>query len=158
MAENYLDAGIEKALAEQGEIFATNSGISMYPMLRHRKDMIVIERIKEPLKRCDVPLYRLDSGKLVLHRILKVTPECYIIRGDNLTVKEYIKPEQVIGVLKEFYRNGKRVDCKTSKKYKLYVFWIMHSYWLRYFYIKGVHPILIKVKHLIFKDKKILKR
>ena len=154
MAENYLDAGIEKALAENGEIVATNSGISMYPMLRHRKDMIVIEQVKRPLKRCDVPLYRLDSGKLVLHRILKVTPECYVIRGDNLTVKEYIKPEQVIGVLKEFYRNGKRVDCKTSKKYKLYVFWIMHSYPLRYVWIKFLLPLLVKIKHAIFGYKK----
>ena len=32
------------------------SSISMYPMLRHRKDMVVVEKLNRPLKKYDVPV------------------------------------------------------------------------------------------------------
>ena len=142
---------IEQVLAQNGESISSSAGMSMYPMLRHRRDMIVVETVKRPLKKHDVPVYRLKSGKIVMHRILKVTPECYIIRGDNLFFKEYVKPEQVIGVLKAFYRDGKHYDCATSRKYHAYIVWIRLSYPLRYVWVKGIRPILSKIKHTIFK-------
>lgn len=142
---------IEQVLAENGESISSSSGVSMYPMLRHRRDMIVVETVKRPLKKHDVPLYRLKSGKLVLHRILKVTDDCYIIRGDNLFVKEYVKEQQIIGVLKAFYRDGKLYDCATNRKYHAYIIWIRLSYPLRYFWVKWLRPFLVKIKHKIFK-------
>lgn len=153
MGDTFINASMEKALAEQGEIVACSAGVSMEPMLRNKQDMVVIETVKRELKKHDVPLYRLDSGKLVLHRILKVKPDVYVIRGDNLLVKEYIRPDQIIGVLKAFYRGGKYVDCATNRKYKLYVFWIMHSFWLRYPWKKFLLPFLVKVKHFLLNKK-----
>lgn len=142
---------IEQVLAEKGESISSSSGFSMYPMLRHRRDMIVIETVKRPLKKHDVPLYRLPSGKLVLHRILKVTDKCYIIRGDNLFKKEYVPEERIIGVLKAFYRDGKLYDCATNRKYHAYIVWIRLSYPLRYAWKKLIRPVLSKIKHTVFK-------
>ena len=124
--------------------------MSMYPMLRNKQDMIVVEQLKRELKKFDVPVYRLKSGKIVMHRILKVRPDVYVIRGDNLYDKEYVKPEQVIGVLKAFYRGGKYVDCANSKRYKAYVYWRVYTFGLRFVWVKGVKPILRPIKHLIF--------
>ena len=149
MIEEYNS--IEQVLAEKGESISSSAGYSMYPMLRNKRDMIVVETVKRPLKKHDVPLYRLSCGKLVLHRILKVTPDGYIIRGDNLFFKEYVKKEQVIGVLKEFYRDGKKVVCATDKKYHWYIFYIRASYPLRYAWKKVIRPFLSKIKHIIFK-------
>lgn len=142
---------IEQVLAEKGESISSSSGVSMYPMLRHRRDMIVVETVKRPLKRHDVPLYRLPGGKLVLHRILKVTDKCYIIRGDNLFKKEYVPREQIIGVLKAFYRDGKLYDCATSRKYHAYIIWIRLSYPWRFVWKKYIRPMLSRIKHTIFK-------
>ena len=153
MSDTFNDLSIESALAEQGEIILCSSGVSMFPMLRHRKDMVVIEKLERELKKYDVPVYRLKSGKIVMHRILEVRPDCYVIRGDNLLDKEYIKPEQIIGVLKEFHRNGRRIHCETSKGYKLYIFLTMHSYWLRFLWKKFLHPTLYKIKCIFFKRK-----
>ena len=153
MSENFLDFSMEKTLAEEGEVVACSSGISMYPMLRHRKDMVVVETVKRELKKYDVPLYRLNSGKLVLHRILEVRPDLYVIRGDNLLHKEYVRPEQIIGVLKAFYRGGKFVDCATNKKYRLYIYCNRYTFYLRYVWKRFIRPILSKLKHLIL-DKK----
>ena len=144
---------IEEQLAETGEVITSSAGFSMYPMLRNRKDMIVIESVKRTLKPNDVPLYRLASGKLVLHRILSVKDGVYIIRGDNLFAKEYIKPEQIIGLLKAFYREGKYYDCATSRKYKIYVLYIRLSYPWRHLWRKGIRPVLSKCKHAVLRKK-----
>lgn len=42
---------IETALKENGEIAVCTSGVSMYPMLRHRKDMAVIKSVNYELKK-----------------------------------------------------------------------------------------------------------
>lgn len=147
--ENY--ESIEQLIAKEGKSISSIAGFSMYPMLRNRRDTIVVEKVDRPLKKHDVPLYRLKSGKLVLHRILKVEQDHYIIRGDNTYVLEYIPKENVIGVLKEFYRDKKRYDCKTSKKYKIYIFFMRTTYPFRYFWKIIFRPFLSKIKHLIFK-------
>ena len=147
-----FDTSIEEAIDKNGEIMVCSSGISMYPMVRHRKDMVVIEKLNRPLKKYDVPVYRTKTGKIVMHRILKITPDGYIIRGDNLFQNEYdIKNENIIGVLKAFYRNGKHVDCTTSKMYKFYIFYIRFSYPARYVWKIFIRPFLSKIKHAIFK-------
>ena len=56
----------------------------MYPMLRHRRDTVVIKSIDGEISKNDVVVYRVKSGKLVLHRVLKITPDVFVIRGDNL--------------------------------------------------------------------------
>ncbi len=143
---------IEQILDERGEYISSTSGYSMYPMLRNRTDTIVVRKPDRPLKRNDVPLYRLKSGKLVLHRILKVLPDGhFIIRGDNLYLKENIAPEQIIGVLKEFYRDGKHYVCDESSAYKWYVRWVHISYPRRFLWKQIIRPFLAKIKHSIFK-------
>jgi len=107
---------IESALETEGEIVTSTMGWSMYPMLRHSRDMVVIETVNRKLKKHDVPVYRLKSGKIVMHRILKITDNGYIIRGDNLLQKELnVTDDMIIGVLKSFYRNGKHYVCAESK-------------------------------------------
>ena len=102
-AESNLKNAAE-ALSESEEISVLTAGISMRPMLREHKDIAVIRRKSGRLKRNDVPLYsRPGSEKFILHRILKVTPNGYVIRGDNLFKKEYdIKDENIVGVLRAF--------------------------------------------------------
>ena len=143
---------LEEGIEQNGEIMVCTSGISMYPMLRHRKDMVVVEKLNRPLKKYDVPVYRTSTGKVVMHRILKIKPDGYIIRGDNLFHKEYdVKDENIIGVLKSFYRDGKFYDCSTSLIYKIYVRVNRWSYYLRKAWKFVIHPFLSKVKHTIFK-------
>lgn len=65
---------IEEVLASQGVYISTTSGVSMYPMLRDRRDTIIIRPVSGRLKKYEVPLYRRGED-YVLHRIVKVTPE-----------------------------------------------------------------------------------
>ncbi len=100
---------IEEVLEAQGMYVSTTVGVSMYPMLRDRRDTVVISPCRERLKKYDVPLYR--RGKdYVLHRVIGVEPDGYIIRGDNCLKKEYVKEEQIVGVLTTFFRGNKETD------------------------------------------------
>ncbi|MBE6583834.1 MAG: hypothetical protein E7649_02455 [Ruminococcaceae bacterium] len=112
-------ANIEKILGEQGVYVSTTSGVSMVPMLRDRRDTIVIKPAKERLKKYDVALYR-RGDSYVLHRVIKVLPDSYVIRGDNCIKKEFgITDADILGKLVEFYRKDKRVDM-NKLSYRAY--------------------------------------
>jgi signal peptidase I len=110
---------IEEVLKEQGMLVCTTVGTSMYPMLRNRRDTIIVEPYEGRLKKYDVPLYK-SGSKYVLHRIVKVCPDSYVICGDNCERKEYgITDGQILGVLTGFYRGSKRINM-DSLQYKIY--------------------------------------
>ena len=143
----------EELLKTQDEVMTRTKGASMRPLLRQGRDIVVIKRPQFPLKAGDVPLYRVKGKEeLVLHRILKVRGDgTYIIRGDNLFLKEYVKESQIVGVMKAFYRDGRYCDCEKSRKYKLYIVLNRVSYPLRYLWKCMVRPMLVKVYKKIFK-------
>ena len=141
-----------KAILERDGVLAQLPlGFSMYPMLRQKQDTVVIEKIKEKPKPNDVVLYLRDNGKYVLHRVVKVKDDGYVIRGDNCYFNEYdVKDRHIIGLLVGFYRNDKYVDCKTDRKYKLYVFVNRRTYYVRFLFFK-IRRLLSKIKHSIIK-------
>lgn len=111
----------EEQLQNKGRIIYTNKGVSMWPLLRQDRDLMVIERKEEGcLKKYDAVLFKRKNGQYVLHRILKIKAEDYLIVGDNCFQKEYVKEEQILGVLKAVVRNGKTI-LVTNKWYLLYV-------------------------------------
>ena len=110
---------IEEALESHGRILYTNVGTSMMPLLRERRDVMVIDRPTARLKKYDVPLYK-KNGRYVLHRIIKVRENDYVIVGDHCTTLEYgITDADIIGVLTEVIRDGKPVNL-SGFTYKLY--------------------------------------
>ena len=86
---------IEETLAREGVYASPTRGVSMRPMLRQGKDRIILVPAQGRLGKYDVPLYR--RGKdYVLHRIVKVRPEDYVVLGDNCVALEYVKDEQIV--------------------------------------------------------------
>jgi len=114
----------EEELERSGKLVYTNVGVSMRPLIKQDRDLLIIEKPKGRLKKYDVPLYKRPNGQYVLHRVVKVCDDGYVILGDNCLRKEYnIKEEQIIGVLTSLVRKGKEVDF-NSFGYKFYSrFW-----------------------------------
>ncbi len=111
----------EEQIQKNGKLIYTNVGDSMMPLIRQDKDLLIIEKVNGRLKKYDVPLYKRDSGQYVLHRILKVRENDYVICGDNRWRREYgITDRHIIGVLTGIVRDGKTISV-TDKKYQLYV-------------------------------------
>lgn len=137
---------IEEILQTDGVYVSTTVGFSMFPMLRNRRDTIVISQFEGRLKKYDVPLYK-RGDKYVLHRVIRVLPGGgYDIRGDNCFVTEKNVPEDaVIGILTEFWRDGKKVNM-NSLSYKLYCrLWV------------ALHPLIFGVKRIALLIKSVFR-
>lgn len=145
--------GIGEALKTSTEVSVLTRGASMRPMLREHRDIVVIEKLSCELKVGDVVAYPGANGTYTLHRIVRIKKSgALIIRGDNNYFTEYnIKKEDIVGILKEFYRDGKYINCKTDKRYKFYTKYIVFSYPFRFLWKKRIRPILSKIKRSIFK-------
>ena len=153
MSNQYLDLNsIGEALKQNLEVSVLTSGVSMRPMLRQHRDIVVIERVNRELKKGDVVAYPGADSKYTLHRIIKIKNGNLIIRGDNnYFTEKNIKREDIVGILKEFYREGKYINCKTNKKYRLYTKYILSTYPFRYLWNRKLKPFLAKIKNKIFK-------
>ncbi len=154
---NFQNDDVIKALGNGEIIISHFSGTSMYPLLKSGKDRVVIAPIERTLKKNDVPLYKGDNGKLVLHRIIRVKADGYVIRGDNLYRNEYnVTNEKIVGVLKGVYKSEKFYNCDTDFRYKLYVCFIRVTYPLRYVFVILLRPCLARIKRFFnpkYKDK-----
>ncbi|MBO4979368.1 MAG: S24/S26 family peptidase [Clostridia bacterium] len=110
---------MEEYLKENGIYVGLTRGISMRPMLREGRDTILISPVSGRLKKYDVPLYRRGED-YVLHRVVKVREQDYVICGDNCLRREYgITDEQLVGVLSGFRRGDRYVEI-DSMCYRLY--------------------------------------
>lgn len=131
---------IEKYIKEHGEYITVPNGTSMYPMLRHRRDSVyLVHYDMQGLKKYDLPVYKRPDGNQVMHRCLGKNEKGYIMCGDNQFVLEYgIKDEQIIAIVKGFYRDEKYISVE-NKLYRLYCrFWCM-SLRLRKYMLKVIH-------------------
>lgn len=110
---------MEERIKNGGSVRFTPRGISMLPMLRSGLDSVVLSPAPEKLKKYDVPLYRRDNGRYVLHRVVGVG-ETYTCIGDNQFKKEKgIRQDQIVAVVTSFIRKGKEYDINNFG-YKLY--------------------------------------
>lgn len=131
----------EEEIRRKGKLYYTNVGDSMEPLIRQGRDILIISAVDGRLKKYDVPLYKRDSGQYVLHRVLKVRTDDYVICGDNRWQKEYgITDRHIIGVLTGIVRNGREISV-TDRKYRLYV-----HLWCDFFYVRA---FILRVKHYI---------
>ncbi len=139
-------------IEKNGSLTYTNVGVSMMPLLRQGKDMFIVS--KRNGQRCnvgDVVLYRRPPDKYVLHRVIEVRENDYVILGDNCVKKEYgIKDEDIIAVMTGYVRNGREHNV-LEKGYRLYSFLWLHTIPFR----TGMKKISLKLKRMV---KKLSKR
>lgn len=110
---------MEECLASGGSVRFAPKGISMLPMLRQGVDSVILSPAPEKLHKYDIPLYRRDDGKFVLHRVVK-TGETYTCIGDNQFVFEPgVRRDQVIAVVTAFTRGPKEYKV-SDLRHQLY--------------------------------------
>ena len=142
---------IESELDTYGFYASNTMGVSMRPLFKTHRDMIIVKKPDGELKKYDVALYRVRE-KYILHRVIAVRENEYIIRGDNTFRKEHIPKDKVIGVLVAFNRKGKRHEV-TEPGYKFYSRFWNFIYPLRLFF-NFCNRALHKIYRIIFKRNK----
>ena len=109
---------VEDVLKDKSFVIISTAGYSMAPMLRDRKDTVEIHTPTKSPRKYDVVLFK-KGNRLVLHRIIKVMQNGYVIRGDNAIEKDKVNTEDIIGELYAFTRNGKR-HTVSDMSYRIY--------------------------------------
>ena len=137
---------IERCFKENGCYISTAKGNSMRPMLKSGRDVVIILPKRERLKQFDVALYKRNDS-YVLHRVISVESDGYVMRGDNAYYEEKIPEYCVIGVLSEFF-NKKRSVKVTDEKYLKYVMRNQTSYKSR----KFKNDIISALKNIFDRD------
>lgn len=133
-------------LEKYGHYLSVPKGISMRPMIRGGRDACLIERITRKPKRYDLVMYiRQPNFQGVIHRVVRFENGKYVIIGDNCWQLEYVRPDQIKGIVTEFCHKGKwhKVD---EKLYMLYVhIWVDLLFLKRpLFYVRDKMKRLIK--------------
>lgn len=123
-------SNLKEILTKDGAVAFTTSGASMWPLFRHRKDTIIVTKRQRRLKKYEIALFQVND-KFILHRVVKVLDNSYIICGDNCLTKEYgIKDEQILGYVTRFYRGNRLISCDNFW-YRLYVYVWVNLYPIR---------------------------
>lgn len=134
----------EELLNKDGYIVYTNVGTSMLPLLRQKRDIIEIR--KKETARCkkyDVVLYKYGD-RYILHRILKVRPNDYVICGDHNIWREYgITDAQILGVMVRVIRNKKTIK-PDNLWYKLYV-----HLWCDFYHVRAALLYIRKITGMV---------
>ena len=139
-------------LEETGYVVYTTRGVSMQPLLRQGKDVVVIEKPKEHWKKYDTVLFLRKNGKYILHRILKIYDDKYWIVGDNCFKGEIVNGNQIIGVMTSIKRGNKIIQI-TNWQYRLYIHLWCDFYPVRFLLLrayKNAYRVWTFVKRRIY--------
>lgn len=139
----------EEMLHEKGFLVYTNVGVSMLPLLRQRRDIIEIrKKMPARCKKYDVVLYK-RGDMYILHRVLKVLPDRYLIAGDNNTfVERDVTDAMILGVMTRVIRNGKDIYM-DSPWYQLYVHMWCDCWPVRMLIIRCLAYVRAVIRHIV---------
>lgn len=118
----YLDL-----LEEDKYVKLSPKGGSMLPFLVGDRDEVILKKIKRPLQRGDVVLYRRDNGIYVLHRIHHIDKEneLYFMIGDSqVWIEGPLERRQVLAVAHGFIRKGKKIRIDKFGYHVFYKVWL----------------------------------
>ncbi len=140
---------IECELERHGTYASVTRGISMRPLFKTHRDMVIIGPVPPTLKKYDVVLYTGAGNKYTMHRIIRIDGDTLVIRGDNTYRRELVPRSNVIGILTEFNRRGKHHTVNDTG-YKIYSRIWHYLYPVRHFF-HLLRRLASKIKHKLFK-------
>lgn len=131
-----------EALHNDGELFYTSVGYSMYPLVSPHQDILHIVRT-EDYQIGDVLLFRNSNNQYVLHRLIKRNKKGLRFAGDHNRFRDpYVNEEAVLGKLMDITKGDKRKIVLDEEK-KSRRFFYVHC-----FHLKAVLWFLGDLLHL----------
>lgn len=114
---------ISEVISSGGEFRLFPRGTSMMPLLREGTDSVVLVS-PESVQKGDIAFYRRANGQFVLHRVIRIKKDEYLMCGDNQYIIEHgIKKENILAKVAHIYR-GDELLPDNDRKYARYIFFL----------------------------------
>lgn len=102
IANDILIPELARLIAEGKEVRFTPSGVSMRPFIEGDRDSVILTALNTPPRRGDILLAQVQTlcgnTTYVLHRLIRIENETYILQGDgNLAGEERCALGDIIG-------------------------------------------------------------
>ena len=119
------------------------TGTSMVPFLRSEKDAVILKGFDGNVKKGDLLFYKRANGQYILHRVHSLCSDgTFLLCGDNQTVLEPVRPQQIIAAIAAIERNGKQFQPQN-------LLWRgLSRLWMGMFLLR---PLLLKLMHGLWK-------
>ncbi len=139
LANDILLGEICTLLLEGKKIKLRPKGTSMRPFILEDKDQLVIYP-PNTLRKGDIVLARIDGCRYVIHRIIKIKDNRFVLMGDgNLFGYEQCSRDEIFGIADCIFRNEQRISLRSIKARGLAFGWRM---------LLPIRQIFWKLKHL----------
>lgn len=117
-----MTISIKEQLEKQGFIIKEVKGISMYPLFVEGENLVQIEKVNNDIKVNDIALFIRDNdeNKYVLHRVIDIKRNYYLVCGDNQNEAEVVFSKQILGKVTGYYKNKQFISLE-DKEYKEYL-------------------------------------
>ena len=136
-------------IEKKGAISIIPKGNSMWPFLKNGKQSVIIEKVSEKPCKYDVIMYSRPTGEMVLHRIIEVLDNSFVVSGDSHLTVEEVELSQVFGVMTGFFKKNQYLSAKDEKYLKSVEKWYSK---------KTARKIRIKLFYLGVRIKNAFKR
>lgn len=104
---------VRQTLAEGTDVDLTVTGNSMWPLLKHGRDRVVLRKA-ESIKKGDIVLFEALPSKYLLHRVTRVYEEDFETTGDFNTFRDGKFPEAcVIGKAVRIIKKDRIYEVKS---------------------------------------------
>ena len=106
--EQYF-ALVRQQLSENGQAFVRVTGNSMWPLLHHLRDGVIIVPSRS-VQQGDIVLFDRQNGRYALHRVICAGENGFIMAGDHQWhVEKDLPYNQIIGVVAAIQRKGRLI-------------------------------------------------
>lgn len=133
---------VRQMLSDNGQAYVRVTGMSMWPLLRHMQDGVVIVP-PERIRKGDIVLFDRRSGRYALHRVICKGRQGFTMAGDNQWHMERNLPyDQIVGVVAGIHRNDRFIPC-DKLSVKLYA-WAVTLLAVPRIYLRQMIRLLLK--------------
>ncbi len=115
---------VKKLIDEGHEVSLRVKGNSMLPFIRGGEDLVLLRSLDTPLQRWDIVLARDLDQRLVIHRVIKIAPDCITLMGDgNLEFTEQCLLADIIARVVQIQKDDRLIDCTTTAMRRKAIWW-----------------------------------
>ena len=144
MANALLLPEVVRLLEEGHTVTLPLRGYSMRPFLEDGRDKALLRKPTK-IEVGDAALAEISPGHFVLHRIVSISGNTVILRGDGNLGIEKCRLADIRATAIGFYRKGREVlDSTNGRKWRIYSWWWTRLLPLRRYLLFALHPHIPK--------------